>query len=85
MSLITKKFLLAQGLILQEFFNLRRSFMTNNVIVLSAYKFEKDKKKTILAKTGPNNWSSGPPESYEYIAAVKWLGDHTWIEVEDDK
>ena len=44
--------------------------------------FEKEKQKTILAKTGPNNWSSGPPESYDYIAAVKWLGDHTWIEVE---
>jgi len=46
--------------------------------------FEQEKKKTILAKTGPNNWSSGPPESYEYIAAVKWLGDHTWIEVNEE-
>ena len=45
--------------------------------------FEKEKQKTILAKTGPNGWSSSAPESYEYIAAVKWLGDHTWIEAED--
>ena len=45
--------------------------------------FERDKQKTILAKTGPNGWSSSAPESYEYIAAVKWLGDHTWIETDD--
>lgn len=45
--------------------------------------YEREKQKTILAKTGPNGWSSGPPESYEYIAAVRWLGDHTWQEVTD--
>ena len=45
--------------------------------------FEKDKKKTLLVRTGPTGWSSGAPETYEYIAAVKWLGDHTWMEVEE--
>ena len=45
--------------------------------------FEKDKKKTLLVKTGPTGWSASAPESYEYIAAVKWLGDHTWIETDD--
>jgi Protein of unknown function (DUF2452) len=45
--------------------------------------YERDKQKTILSKTGPNGWSSSAPESYEYIAAVKWLGDHTWQEVTD--
>jgi Protein of unknown function (DUF2452) len=45
--------------------------------------YEREKQKTILAKTGPNGWSSGAPESYEYISAVKWLGDHTWQEVTD--
>jgi len=44
--------------------------------------FEKEKKKMILAKTGPNGWSASAPEHYEYVAAVKWLGDHTWIEVD---
>lgn len=33
----------------------------------------------------PIDWSSSPPIEYEYISRVKWLGDHTWIEVEDDK
>jgi hypothetical protein len=30
---------------------------------------------------GPDGWSAGPPVWYEYMVAVKWLGDHTWIEV----
>ena len=28
--------------------------------------------------------SSGAPEHYEYIARVKWLGDYTWLEVDED-
>ena len=46
--------------------------------------FDTDKKKTILAKSGPNDWNSSAPEHYEYIAQVKWLGDYTWIEVKED-
>jgi len=38
---------------------------------------------TRLSINGPNDWSSGKPVDYEYICKVKWLGDHTWIEVED--
>lgn len=37
----------------------------------------------ILCGMGPDSWTSSPPEWYQYITAVKWLGDHTWIEVED--
>ena len=40
------------------------------------------KNQIILCGMGPNGWSAGSPEWYEYIVAVKWLGDHTWIEVE---
>jgi hypothetical protein len=36
----------------------------------------------ILSGMGPDDWSSSPPQEYEYITAVKWLGDHTWIEVD---
>ena len=39
------------------------------------------KQKTLLAMTGPTNWSSSAPIDYEYIAQVRWLGDHTWEEV----
>lgn len=37
-----------------------------------------------LAMTGPNQWGSSPPIEYKYIMAVKWLGDHTWIEDENE-
>ena len=36
----------------------------------------------ILCGQGPNGWFTGAPKQYEYIAAVRWLGDYTWIEVE---
>lgn len=36
-----------------------------------------------LVLTGPKDWSTGPPEEYNYICPVKWLGDHTWIEVDE--
>jgi len=38
----------------------------------------------ILCGMGPTGWSSAPPAEYEYIVAVKWLGDHTWIEVKEN-
>lgn len=37
----------------------------------------------ILCGMGPTGWSAGPPAWYEYIVAVKWLGDHTWIEIKE--
>ena len=40
------------------------------------------KNQTILCAMGPRGWSSGPPGEYEYITAVRWLGDHTWVEVD---
>ena len=36
---------------------------------------------TRLTPMGPNSWTTGIPEHYEYIARVKWLGDYTWQEV----
>lgn len=46
--------------------------------------YDTRKNITRLCITGPDNWSSGKPDSYEYITRVKWLGDHTWIEVNDE-
>lgn len=42
------------------------------------------KNEVILCAMGPDGWSASAPEWYEYIVAVKWLGDHTWIEVAVD-
>ena len=43
------------------------------------------KQKTILVHMGPTEWSTGAPIDYEYVAKVKFLGDHTWVEVNDDE
>ena len=39
---------------------------------------------TLLTQTGPNEWTTTPPDYYEYICRVKWLGDYTWIEVDSN-
>jgi hypothetical protein len=47
------------------------------------YWLAQDTKKdcTVLLHTGPNDWSTGAPEYYEYITKIQWLGDYTWQEV----
>jgi len=44
-----------------------------------------DTKKNLsrLVHNGPNDWSTGAPEDWEYICRVKWLGDYTWVEVDE--
>lgn len=39
---------------------------------------------TRLVHIGPNNWSTGVPNHYVYIAQVQWLGDYTWQEVDSE-
>lgn len=46
--------------------------------------FNKKKNHNILTSTGPNDWFTAKPEEYEYLICVKWLGDHTWIEVDSE-
>jgi hypothetical protein len=38
---------------------------------------------TRLEHLGPNDWSSSPPENYQYICRIQWLGDHTWKEASE--
>jgi hypothetical protein len=40
------------------------------------------KNELILCGMAPDGWSSSKPENYEYIVAVRWLGDYTWQEVD---
>lgn len=42
--------------------------------------YDLKKQKTLLLHHGPGE--ALVTEGLEYIAKVKWLGDHTWIEVE---
>ena len=44
--------------------------------------WERQKQKTLLVVTGPNDWSTGVPPDYEYQTQVRYMGDHTWMEIE---
>jgi len=46
--------------------------------------YDERKKFTRLVDLGPRDWTSNPPAEWRYIARLKWLGDHSWIEVEGD-
>jgi hypothetical protein len=37
-----------------------------------------------LCPLGPEDWHTGSPDHYQYIARVKWLGDYSWIEVDNE-
>lgn len=43
--------------------------------------YDQRRQKTILAHHGPHD--SLVTDGYEWIARVKWLGDHSWIEVDE--
>ena len=43
--------------------------------------FNTRKQKMILASLGPDDWATGKPDDYDYICQVKYMGDHTWLEV----
>jgi hypothetical protein len=45
--------------------------------------WDKRKEKTLLVTLGPNEWSTGVPEDYVYQIKVKYMGDHTWLEIND--
>ena len=40
--------------------------------------------KTLLVMTGPTEWNTGTPEDYEYLTQVKYMGDHTWLEIDSE-
>lgn len=41
--------------------------------------------KIKLVMLGPNDWCTGPPDSYQYLHKIQWLGDFTWREITDDE
>ena len=44
--------------------------------------WDRRKEKTLLVLIGPDDWSTGVPLDYEYQMQVKYMGDHTWLEIE---
>ena len=45
--------------------------------------FDTRKNFTRLSLLGPEDWSTAPPQEYDYLCRVKWLGDYTWTEVNE--
>jgi hypothetical protein len=41
------------------------------------------KQQMILTHHGPTDWSSRPPIDYVYQTKVKYMGDHTWMEIDE--
>lgn len=46
--------------------------------------YDSRKQQTILSLNGPEDWNTGKPDSYEYVTQVKYMGDHTWMEIGND-
>jgi len=44
--------------------------------------WDKRKQHTLLTQNGPKDWSSSAPDDYEYQTQVRYMGDHTWMEIE---
>jgi hypothetical protein len=43
--------------------------------------WDKVKERMILIHEGPDDWTSGAPKHYVYQIQVKYMGDHTWLEL----
>lgn len=39
---------------------------------------------TLLTQHGPDDWCTGAPTWYDYICRVQWLGDYTWVEIDEE-
>jgi hypothetical protein len=46
--------------------------------------WDERKQHTLLTQNGPQDWSTGPPVDYNYLTRVKYMGDHTWLEIDDN-
>lgn len=46
--------------------------------------YDKIKEKNILCTLGPNDWFTAAPDNYNYICKVQWLGDFTWVEIDNE-
>lgn len=75
--------------------NIKRRLEITNLVHQAKYEFQtyhgqiywlcydKNKKISRLTHNGPNDWTTGAPESWDYVSRVKWLGDYTWVEVDE--
>jgi hypothetical protein len=81
------------GVLQKQAADLKRRLEITDMVHAAEYKFQVYHGQTywlvrdtgrdalLLSHLGPRDWSTAAPAEYDYIAEVKWLGDHTWIEV----
>jgi surface antigen len=46
--------------------------------------WDQRKEKMLLVHNGPNDWTTGAPNDYDYQTRVKYMGDHTWMELNEN-
>ena len=75
---------------------LKRRLYVTDLVYESIYQFEPvlgncywlvndtRKNQTLLVMNGPENWNTGKPINYDYITQVKYMGDHTWMEIKNE-
>lgn len=47
--------------------------------------WDTSKEVTRLTHHGPDDWSTGKPQNYKYLTEVRYMGDHTWMEIESSR
>lgn len=85
------------NVLLQQAKDLKRRLEITDMVHAAKYEFQVyhnqiywlvyDTNKGInrLVHTGPEEWTTGKPEHFDYICAVKWLGDYSWIEIKGEE
>ena len=76
--------------------DIRRRLEVTDMVHAAEYQFQvvmgncywlvwhKRYEKTLLVMTGPTEWNTSTPEDYEYLKQVKYMGDHTWLEIDSE-
>ena len=74
--------------------DIRRRLEVTDLVHAAEYQFQvvmgnsywlvwhRRREQTLLVMTGPDEWNTGIPEDYEYLTQVRYMGDHTWLEID---
>jgi hypothetical protein len=76
--------------------DIRRRLEVTDLVHAAEYQFQvvmgnsywlvwhRRREQTLLVMTGPTEWNTGVPEDYEYLTKVRYMGDHTWLEIDSN-
>lgn len=81
------------GVLQKQAADIQRRLQVTDAVYAAEYQFEvvmgqsywlvqdRRRNKTLLVHQGPTDWSTGAPVDYEYLIQVRYMGDHTWLEL----